>query len=76
MARTTAKPGDRVEWLTPQGKTRGTVKKTLTAPTDIKGHHVAASGDNPQLLVQSTRSGKLAAHKPGAVKKIAGKPAT
>ncbi|MBA2410015.1 MAG: DUF2945 domain-containing protein [Gammaproteobacteria bacterium] len=37
------KQGDRVEWSTSQGKTTGTVKKKLTRPTDIKGHHVAAS---------------------------------
>ena len=37
---------------------------------EIKTHHVAASPDNPQLLVQSARTGKEAAHKPGALKRI------
>ena len=37
------KTGDKVEWQTSQGKTTGTVKKVLTSPTEIKGHHVAAS---------------------------------
>jgi hypothetical protein len=65
------KAGDKVEWNTSQGPTSGTVKKKLTRPTDIKGHHVAASADDPQYLVQSEKSGGLAAHKPGALRKKA-----
>jgi hypothetical protein len=67
------KKGDRVEWNTPQGKTRGTVERKLTSETDIKGHHVAASKDNPEFLVKSEKSGKEAAHKPESLKKIAKK---
>lgn len=63
------KKGDKVEWETSQGKTSGTVKKKLTAPTDIKNHHVAASTENPEYLVESEKSGKTAAHKPSALKK-------
>ena len=63
------KTGDKVEWETSQGKTSGTVKKKLTKPADIKGHHVAASANNPEYLVESERSGKEAAHKPAALKK-------
>ena len=63
------KTGDKVEWETPQGKTSGTVKKKLTEPIDIKGHHVAASKDNPEFLVESEKSGKEAAHKPSSLKK-------
>ncbi|HEV8158084.1 MAG TPA: DUF2945 domain-containing protein [Pyrinomonadaceae bacterium] len=62
------KTGDKVEWEASQGKTSGTVKKKLTKPTDIKGHHVAASADNPKYLVESEKSGKEAAHKPAALK--------
>lgn len=65
----TLKPGDKVEWQTSQGKTSGTVRKKLESPMDIKGHHVAASKDNPQVLVESEKSGKQAAHKPGSLKK-------
>ena len=64
------KTGDKVSWNSTQGTVTGTVKKKLTAPTDIKTHHVAASPDNPQLLVQSARTGKKAAHKPAALKQI------
>ena len=31
------KQGDKVEWNTPQGKTRGTVKKKLTSNTEVGG---------------------------------------
>ena len=64
------KIGDKVEWETPQGKTSGTIKKKLTELTDIKNHHVAASEENPQFLVETDETGKEAAHKPEALKRI------
>lgn len=64
------KKGDRVEWKSAQGTVEGVVKRKLTKPTDIKGHHVAASDDNPEYLVESDRTGKEAAHKPDALKLI------
>ena len=63
------KKGDKVEWETSQGTTSGTVKKKLTEPVDIKSHHVAASKDNPEYLVESDKTGAEAAHKPQALKK-------
>ena len=66
----TLKKGDKVEWNTSQGKTRGTVKKKLTSSTQIKGHKVTASKENPEYLVESSKSGDKAAHKPRALKKI------
>jgi Hypervirulence associated proteins TUDOR domain len=50
--------GDRVEWDTPQGKTRGTVKKKLTSPTEVGGQKVNASEDDPRYLVEREKSGK------------------
>lgn len=70
MADKTFKKGDKVEWNTSQGKTRGSVKRKLTEPMEIKGHHVAASEDNPQYLVESDESGAEAAHKPDALTKV------
>ena len=67
------KAGDKVEWETSQGKTSGTVKKKLTKPTDIKNHHVAASKENPEYLVESEKTGAQAAHKPDALKKTKNK---
>lgn len=63
------KKGDQVEWNSAQGKVEGTVKQKLTEPTDIKGHHVAASDDKPEYLVESNKTGKEAAHKPESLKK-------
>ena len=68
----TLKPGDKVEWETPQGKTVGTVKKKLTKPMMIKGHKVAASKDNPEYLVESAKSKAEAAHKIESLTKIKG----
>lgn len=67
------KAGDKVEWQTSQGKTSGTVKKKLTSPTKIKTHKIAASKENPEYLVETEKSKKLAAHQPAALKKKAKK---
>ncbi|WP_035987409.1 DUF2945 domain-containing protein [Leptolyngbya sp. KIOST-1] len=65
----TFKQGDRVSWNTAQGKTVGKVVKKLTSRTEIKGHTVAASKDEPQYLVESEKTGSQAAHKPDALTK-------
>lgn len=62
------KAGDKVTWSSHGGTAHGKVVKKLTAETTIKGHKVAASKDDPQLLVE-TDDGKQAAHKPSALKK-------
>ena len=64
------KAGDAVSWNSTQGTIKGTVKKKLTALMDIKTHHVAASPANPEILVKSDSTGKVAAHKPAALKRI------
>lgn len=63
------KKGDKVEWNNAGQTIEGTVEKKLTEPTDIKGHHVAASKDNPEYLVKSDKTGKTAAHKPESLHK-------
>ena len=63
------KVGDKVEWDSSGGHSVGEVVKKATAPTKIKGHKVAASKDNPEYIVRSDKSGKLAAHKPESLKK-------
>lgn len=67
MATKEFKPGDEVSWKSPQGTIVGKVKKKLTAPIDIKTHHVAASAEKPQMLVESATTGQQAAHKPEAL---------
>ncbi len=66
---TDLKKGDAVAWRASQGTITGKVERKLTTPTDIEGHHVAASEDNPEYLVKSDRTGAEAAHKPGSLEK-------
>lgn len=65
---TDLKKGDKVEWDSSGGHSVGKVVKKLTTPTQIKGHKVAASKDNPEYLVKSDKGGE-AAHKPVSLKK-------
>ena len=69
MSEKKLKAGDKVSWNSSQGKVNGTVQKKLTSPINIKTHHVAASSDEPEYLVKSTKTGQKAAHKPEALKK-------
>lgn len=63
-------PGTKVTWNTSQGRTVGAVVKKLTHKSRIKTHKVSASKKNPEILVKSLKSGKTAAHKPRALKKV------
>ncbi len=69
MAEATFKAGDKVRWHSSGGTSTGKVVKKLTSPIEIKGHHVAASKDNPEYLVE-TDEGAQAAHKPDALTKV------
>lgn len=62
------KAGDKVSWSSHGGTAHGKVVKEITEPMSIKGHEVAASADNPEFVVK-TVEGKLAAHKPEALRK-------
>lgn len=62
--------GDRVEWNTPQGKTRGKVKTKLTSSTQVGGQKINASEDDPRYLIESEKSGKESAHKPDSLSKV------
>ena len=64
------KQGDPVEWNTPQGTTRGKIKKKLTFPTQAGRQNINASKDDPRYLVESEKSGKEAAHKSDALTKV------
>lgn len=59
--------GDAVSWKSHGGTAHGKVVKKQTTPTEIKGHKVAASKDEPQFIVE-TEDGKRAAHKAAALK--------
>jgi hypothetical protein len=60
--------GSKVSWSSHGGTAHGKVVRKITEPTEIKGHHVAASPDNPQFVVE-TDAGKAAAHKAAALKR-------
>jgi hypothetical protein len=64
------KTGDRVAWQSSGGGSVGRVERKLTSPGKIKGHEMAASEDNPEFLVRSDKSGKVAAHKPSALRRV------
>ncbi|NJL22689.1 MAG: DUF2945 domain-containing protein [Leptolyngbyaceae cyanobacterium SM1_3_5] len=64
------KKGDRVRWNYSGNTVEGVIRKKLTEPTEINGHHVAASKENPEYLVESSKTGKEAAHKPDVLEKI------
>jgi Hypervirulence associated proteins TUDOR domain len=65
---TASKRGGVVKWESSQGTVTGKVEKKRTTPTDIAGHHVAASKDNPESRVRSAKTGAVAAHGPGTLK--------
>ena len=62
------KKGDKVSWKSHGGTAHGTVEKKQTSPTQIKGHKVAASPDNPEFIVE-TEGGKRAARTAAALTK-------
>ncbi len=64
------KQGDQVQWNTPQGKTRGKVKKKLTSSTEVGGQKINASESDPRYLIESEKSGKESAHKPDSLSKV------
>ncbi len=62
------KSGDKVSWKSHGGEAHGHVVRKQTSETQIKGHKVAASKENPQYIVE-TDDGKRAAHKAEALKR-------
>ena len=61
--------GDEVSWKSHGGTAEGKVKKRITSDTEAGGRSVKASGDDPQYLVKSEKSGGEAVHKPSALRK-------
>lgn len=64
------KKGDRVEWDSSGGTSRGVIQEVITQPTDFKNHHFEASKEKPEYLVESEKSGKQAIHRAEALRKI------
>ena len=55
--------GDKVHWNTPQGKTEGKAVEKKTKEFAFDGQKFKASDDEPYWIVESSKSGKQAAHK-------------
>jgi hypothetical protein len=62
------KAGDRVAWRSSGGGSVGRIERKLPWPGEVKEHEVAE--DNPEYLVRSEKSGKVAAHKPSALRRV------
>jgi hypothetical protein len=63
------KSGDEVAWNTLQGKTHGKVVRKVVRTTHVQGHTAKADAEHPQYLVESSKTGARAVHKPDALKK-------
>jgi len=59
--------GTKVTWNTPQGKTEGKVIEKKTSDFTLEGNHFKASDDEPMFVVESSKTGKHAAHKESAL---------
>ncbi|WP_432496942.1 hypervirulence associated TUDOR domain-containing protein [Kineococcus auxinigenes] len=59
--------GDHVSWNTSQGETTGKVVDRETDDFELDGKQRRASKDDPQVVVESDKSGKQAAHKESSV---------
>jgi hypothetical protein len=70
---TQLKIGDRVAGQSSGGGSVGRVERKLTSPGRIKGREVAAPVKN--FPVRSEKSGKVAAHKPAAKRRVKRTPA-
>lgn len=62
--------GDRVSWDTSQGRTQGKVTDTRTKEFTHDGQTFKASQDEPYHLVESEKTGAVAAHKASALRKL------
>ena len=69
MAKDDLRKGDQVSWNSHGGTAEGEVVAKITEDTTEAGRTVRASGDDPQYLVRSDKSGGEAVHKPSALRR-------
>ncbi len=62
--------GDHVEWNTPAGRVRGTIRTKITSEIIFKGYGVHASKEEPQYLIKGDKSDYLAIHTSSALTKL------
>jgi len=61
---------DRVSWMTSQGRTRGVVEEIREKDFEFDGQKFTASADEPAYIIRSEKSGKRAAHKGSALRRL------
>ncbi len=66
------KRGDRVEWSFRGHRVEGTVRRRLTARTEVEGRVVAASKDDPRYVVRSAKSGRETVRRGESLRRIDG----
>ena len=64
------KRGDRVEWSFRGRPVRGTVRRRLTKRTELGGHVVAASKEDPRYVVRTEKTGKETVRRPAALRAL------
>jgi hypothetical protein len=64
------KKGDRVRWDAGNQSSVGTVERKITSDTEAAGRTVRASKQEPQYLVKSEKTGRMAVHRPDAIHRV------
>ena len=59
--------GDKVSWRTSQGVTHGTVRERRTSDFRFAGQQFRPTDSDPYYIVESDKTGALAAHKESAL---------
>jgi len=59
--------GDKVTWQSHGSTARGHVEQKITSDTHAAGRTVRADEDDPQYLVRSEKSRRVAVHRPEAL---------
>jgi len=63
--------GDHVSWNSEAGRVSGRITRVHTKDFDYKGHTHRATPDDPQYEIKSDKTDHIAAHKGGALRKLA-----
>jgi hypothetical protein len=65
------KVGDHVSWNSEAGRVSGWIIAVHITDFDYKGHARRASKDDPQYEIKSDKTDHIAAHKGGALRRLA-----
>jgi hypothetical protein len=57
------KIGNHVSWNSDAGHVSGVIRRKISAPLEFKGYTVHASREEPQYLIESDKTDRLAMHK-------------